>query len=445
MARVFTLSSVRGGKGSSLVRSLSALLTGAALLAGVADDAAAYSVKTTSRGELVHWDEATISYTIDPSVDRNVAGATNAVKSALDAWSGTVGAPELSAAARDESSPTKPGYDRKNGVFFVEGGYAPAGRALAITVLTYDNRSGTILDADVVFNGTYSFEVLGAGTDANLAASEHTTHLTTATDAIGHERELTTTTTHETVYDLHHVIAHEIGHSLGMNDEMQRADALMYRYSAPNDASLRQPASDDIEGLAELYSTKLDARGSGCGSATVAPKKPSRGASHAASFAALGLLVFLLLRARNDQRARIGFVAAAAAATIAFVPTLSGERGAGVAQASGARAALGHARAKVLSTSTAIEAGLFKTTYKLATTECRAASCPTSGYGVAWGGTIGDVTQEVGGYYAPSGGDDVDVSFAALPSALRPMSSPLAGRDAAERADVAVTVVTRAQ
>ena len=42
----------------------------------------------------------------------------------------------------------KPGFDEKNGVFYMSGGYAPAGRALAITVLTYDNASGRILDAD---------------------------------------------------------------------------------------------------------------------------------------------------------------------------------------------------------------------------------------------------------------------------------------------------------
>jgi hypothetical protein len=240
------------------------------------------------------------------------------------------------------------------------------------------------------------------------------------------------------------VIAHELGHSLGMNDEMGRKDALMYRYSAPNDATIRQPASDDIAGLAELYSTRLEARGNGCGSATVAPKKPSSTASHAAMFATLGLLLFLVVRARSDRRARLGFVLAAAAATIAFVPTLSGKSGPGIARASTADLAVGHARAKVLSTSTAIEDGLFKTSYKLATTTCRAASCPKAGHGASWGGTIGNVTQEVGGYYAPIGGDEVDVSFANLPSALGPMTKPLAGRLSAEAADVSVRVVTPA-
>src|SRR5262249_25239878 len=144
----------------------------------------------------------------------------------------------------------------------------------------------------------------------------------------------------------------------------------------------------------------------------------------------LGLVLFLVARARSDRRARIGFVLAAAAATIAFVPTLSGKSGPGVARASEIEV-LGHARAKVLSTSTAIENGLFKTRYEVSTTSCRAASCPSAAHGVAWGGTIGSITQEVGGYYAPVSGVEVDVSFAELPNALAPMTKPLVGRLAA--------------
>src|SRR5690606_21498076 len=116
-------------------------------------------------------------------LDRNVTRATEATISALSSWSGSVGAPELEVAPHDETSPTKAGFDQKNGVFFVRGGYAPAGRALAITVLTYDNRSGRILDADVIFNGAYSFEVLDANVPTFAGAP---TRPAMATDAISH-------------------------------------------------------------------------------------------------------------------------------------------------------------------------------------------------------------------------------------------------------------------
>ena len=390
-----------------------------------APDAHAFVVKKTAKGELVHWDQRTVDYTFDPSVDTSVQDAVSATSRAMASWSGTVGAPELQghAAANVTDPPTKPGFDQKNGVFYMPGGYAPAGRALAITVLTYDNTSGRILDADIIVNGSYRFAVLGSAPALDVSSREQigAAHPST-TDGITHQEEAQAT---DTVYDLHHVVAHELGHSLGMNDEMERKDALMYRYSSPNDATLRAPASDDIAGLAELYSTKLEASGNGCGNATVAPKKPSLAASHFAMVATLGFLFFLILRGRTDRRARFAFVAAAAVATYAMLPTIAKDEG-NVAKAS--ELAPGHARAKVLHTSTTMESGLLKTTYRLATTACRAATCPKLGDGVAWGGTAGNIRQEVGGQFAPSDGDDVDVSFTKLPDAIAPLSQPLGAR-----------------
>jgi hypothetical protein len=294
----------------------------------------------------------------------------------------------------------------------------------------------------VIFNGSYTFAVLAPDAVPELAKSDAKATHPSTTDGIVHEDE--GIVARDTVYDLHHVIAHELGHSLGMNDEMGRKDALMYRYSAPNDATMRAPASDDIAGLAELYSTKVEARGNGCGSATVAPKAPSRTANHAAMFAVFGLLLFLVLRARSERthRLRIGFVFAAAAAAIAFVPTLSGKSGAGVARASSISMDVGHASAKVLSTTTAIENGLFKTDYKLATVNCHAASCPNAGHGSAWGGTIGNITQEVGGHYAPQSGDVVDVSFDVLPNNFGVLTAPLAGHTDMTKKSAGVRVLT---
>ena len=325
---------------------------------------------------------------------------------------------------------------QKNGVFFMPDGYAPAGRALAITVLTYDNASGRILDADIIVNGAYKFAVLGAPADVAAQQRLDTGAHPSSTDGITHVEEPSTST--DTVYDLHHVVAHELGHSLGMNDELERKDALMYRYSSPNDASLRAPATDDIEGLAELYSTKLEASGNGCGNATVAPKKPSLAASHFAMVATLGFLFFLILRGRSDRRARLAFVVAAAVATYAMLPSITKDGG-NIAKAS--ELAPGQARAKVLTTSSSMEDGLIKTTYKLATTVCRTASCPKLGTGVAWGGTVGNITQEVGGQFAPASGDDVDVSFTSLPSDLAVLSQPL-GAPVSDTA--AVRVITPA-
>jgi hypothetical protein len=422
-----------GSLGGRLGRSLALTLGLVAGAAAIAPDADAYVVKKTSQGQLVHWEERDVHYAVDPSVPANIPGGHEAAKAAMEGWSGSVGAPDMHAHPSDTTSPTKPGYDNKNGVFFMAGGYAPAGRALAITVLTYDNASGRILDADVIVNGSYSFAVLDAQPTLEQKKATTTEAHPSTTDGISHDQ--IPATDEATIYDLYHVVAHEFGHSLGMNDEMEKKDALMYRYSSPNDASMREPAPDDISGLAELYSTKLEGKGNGCGGATVAPKKPSLAAQHAAIVAALGLLLFLVVRARSDRRARLGFVLAAAAAAVVLMPSV-GKKDAGVARAN--EAAPGHARARVSASSATFEDGLVKTTFEVATSICRATTCPKVARGVVWGGTVGNIRQEVGGQYAPQEGDDVDVSFTSLPSPLAPILHPLAGRSNGGEAEVGV-------
>ncbi len=403
----------------------------------VTTDADAFVVKTTSGGELVHWDTRTVDYAIDSSVNDATRGSVDATLRAMRDWSGEVGAPELRAHSGAEGDPTKPGYDSKNGIFFIRGGYKPAGRALAITILTYDNVSGRILDADIVFNGAYNFTI-----HKDAPVRDGRVSPATATDGVVHgERDahVVSGTNEVTAYDLHHIVAHELGHSLGMNDEMERRDVLMYRYTPPNDPGVRIPTTDDIEGLAQLYSTEISAGGNGCGNATVAPKKPSRAATHGAMVAVFGLLVFLALRARNDRRARAGFVAAVAIGALALLPSVSTTRG--TARAAESNLALGHAKARVTAATTTMEDGLLRTTYALATTTCRAMTCPDLGHGTVWGGVVGNVRQEVGGQHAPSVGEDVNVSFASLPNGLRPLSGPLAMRQHVE--DAAVVVLTK--
>lgn len=381
------------------------------LLLGISSQASAYSVKKTPDGSPVRWEVPTVTVTVGPEVDRAVAGASEATSQAMSAWSGRVGAPDFERGAV-ETAPTEPGLDRKNGIFFKSGGYAPAGSALAVTVLTYDKKSGEIVDADIVINGTHSFEVLKTGAMTDVVAQAMSENITHATKT----------------YDLQHVIAHELGHSLGLNDEHGNDEALMYIETRPNDASIREPRADDIAGVTELYGSKAD-QGKGCAAASVAPKQPSSTDAHAAAILALGLVLFLLVRSRSDRRARIGFGLATAAVMVAFMPQLSPARAASRRDASALseRVVLGDARAKVVSASTAIENGLFKTSYTIATMQCHRASCPQSTQGSTWGGTIGDLVQEVGTDYAPAVGDEVDVSFRASPSALHPITHVLGG------------------
>ena len=101
MAPLFTLGRKRDGRLGKVLRGSLALLAGGTLITGLVGggEANAYVVKKTSYGDLIHWEQRSIDYTIDPSLEANVGGAADATRRAMDSWSGTVGAPDLQAIA----------------------------------------------------------------------------------------------------------------------------------------------------------------------------------------------------------------------------------------------------------------------------------------------------------------------------------------------------------
>lgn len=395
---------------------LSLALTGVSALAST--EAGAFEVKRTARGELVHWERDTVPFEVDTSVDELPRGR-EALLAALESWSGRVGAPALADTRAAVAS--APGYDGTSAVYFRPGGYEPAGRALAITVLTYDNKTGRILDADVIVNGRYRFGVLEA---PRAATGPHLA----STDEIRHDDE---PRSELEVYDLTHVLAHEIGHTLGLNDEFSRDDALMYRYSKPNDPSVREPTHDDVAGLAHVYSSLLGAHGGGCGGASLSPQAPANDAERAALVALSVLVVFVVSRRRGRAAGAGASVVTACALSLAVAPPPA------VGAESPSPLSLGAARATVLRAETRVEHGLFRTTVALHTTQCRSGACPADLEATVWGGTVGDVTQEIGGQFAPQAGEDVDLSFQDV-EALR------VDADAPARA-VALKALTRAR
>jgi hypothetical protein len=363
--------------------------------------ASAFELKKTSNGQDIHWTASSVSYHLDDSVDDAADGAAEAITAAAASWSTLDGAPSLSVVRGGGGK--APGYDGLSTIFFAPEGSSIAGGALAVTVLTFDAH-GNALDADLIINGRYDFAVLAANATAP-----------SGTKPISNESPLLSPLDGEgnsTPFDLHHVIAHEFGHSLGLADETVDSTALMYLYTSPGKASPRAPTADDTSGVASLYDTGAPAPGAssggGCGGASVSPRGPTNAASRLAFALALGIVAWGLARRRRGVGSKLLASASVLATTLALLPS---ERAAHPSPVSPpASHATGRARVTHVEVS-ADARGLFTTRATLQTTTCRAASCPPATSIVRYGGTIGEIHQEVIGMAAPREGDELDVEF----------------------------------
>jgi predicted Zn-dependent protease len=129
--------------------------------------------------------------------------------------------------------------------FDVEGAPIAKG-ALAVTLVTSDERTGRIVDADIVINGEHSFAKLEDVKDP----AKH--------------------------YDVQNLVTHELGHLLGLPEETIDREATMYLTSAPGETHKRDLSRTDREAVETLYIA--DAAGSleGCGGATVSRSNPTQ-------------------------------------------------------------------------------------------------------------------------------------------------------------------------
>jgi len=361
----------------------------AAVAATVAwsSSARAFELKHTSHGDLVRWASSQITFIVDPSL-ASVVGGGQGVADAIAAWSGAAGAPALTSVTGTTTTP-KPALDGQNRVLFAAPGFAPAGAALAVTVLSYDNITGDVIEADIVVNGAYRFAQLAAGTQASMGARPVSTE-GGGDDEARHDAS---------AFDIDHVVAHEIGHALGLSDERSDHVAMMYAYSMPGDATLRAPSNDDLDGLTSLYGGS--ASRAGCGHASVA------GARTRASdlWAALALAVGAGAWRMSRRRARA--LVPVCAAFAAFVACPNQARSAASLEVVAADAS-----ARVVAVSTQNVRGIFETTLELEPSSCGSVACPVRTRARVWGGTIGVITQQVGERPAPLPGENVRVALA---------------------------------
>jgi hypothetical protein len=381
---------------------------GAAAIGTVSPGAEAFELKHTSANLPIRWTEPQVSYAIDPSVEGAIADGARAASTAVGAWNGAAGTPTLSTVAGSPGG--KPGLDGQNTILFAPDGFAPAHDALAVSIVSYEEKTGAVVDADIVLNGIYRFAVLAsdatAKADVSFISTDGASGAGNATDG-------------KVTFDLLHVMSHEVGHTLGLADERSDPSALMYALTQPGDASRRVPSSDDVHGVGALYGDSpaplAGAVGhAGCGQASLAG--PRTRPADAWGALALAAVVGMWLAWRRNRKAALAMLPLAAA-----VVALVAAPGRALS-APHVSVLLTDASALVTRVSTSNVGGLFETTVELTPTACRAKPCPARMQAHAWGGTLGGITQRVGGEMVPSLGDAVDIAFIRANFAFLPLA-----------------------
>lgn len=209
-------------------------------------DAGAYEIKTTESGEVVRWERDDVEVRLDTSLGQLGDDASGAVIEALSTWeqSGLL-PPRLNVeAASGGEAGFYSGETNHNDVIVMTDNWPFSPDYSAVTITTYDANTGRMLDADVLFDGSRSWNVDGRPSDSEI--------------------------------DLLDTATHEVGHLLGL-DHSDLEEATMYAEGHLGVTERRSLHADDLEALLAAYGPpQLLGRpaSAGCAAAPLAAQTP---------------------------------------------------------------------------------------------------------------------------------------------------------------------------
>lgn len=309
----------------------------------------AFEVRKDSTGALVKWASG-VPFHFEAGFDAKlgVPGATEALKKSVAAYN--EGAPVQ--VSIDGAATRGMGFDPKGAnendiVVLEQWPYNP--NSLAVTVVTIEEVSHTIVDADIAINH-----------------SDNTFAVLAADSVRGGDN-----------YDLQNTVMHELGHAVGLAHSSQSDRAVMFPLAYPGEVNKRTLSDDDIDGLRLLYATASSTL-TEAGDAAVGCSQ----AGHLSVWAALGAAATLLRRRRVNAHAL--FAGLVAAVAFRAAPSM-----ASVDEGSSAR---------VVSVETVRSSGLFESRVILADADGTLSA-------MTWpGGRVGNFTQVVDDSPVPSVG-----------------------------------------
>jgi hypothetical protein len=196
--------------------------------------------RSTSAGAKEHWKSKSISITLDPSLGE----LSDSVRAAFGTWlTSDAGFPNVTFdVAKKSASAARDGVSRVLATKNVAKGHE---RDVAYTVSYADVATGEIVEADIVFNLAYDFDV--------------------------------PRTSCKKVWDAESIATHEVGHFFGLSEDMSEADATMFFETAACDVSKRTLATSDIDAMGALYPRSSAAPQTLVAGCSMTPGKPASG------------------------------------------------------------------------------------------------------------------------------------------------------------------------
>lgn len=183
-------------------------------------EAEGYTLKRTESGALLHWRQPVVEISLhDSMADRFVkTEAEEALREALGTWERAGAGPKLRYIGFSDDAPGHQRGAPSNSVYILDP-WPYEKNLLAVTVSSFDTRTGELLDADILINGEE--EICARGDPSR--------------------------------YDLATILAHELGHLLGLGEAELSPGATMYPRIARGDRRAIIASEADLAGIRELY------------------------------------------------------------------------------------------------------------------------------------------------------------------------------------------------
>ncbi len=196
--------------------------------------ASSFEIQIASSGDRVRWKESCFYYTLHEDGSDNIPmeALRKAIRASFDTWEDVDCSYFYFEETEEDATCSPIGFDLKKSnmnllVWREDDWHVDSDHdrsVMALTTLSYDDKSGRILDADIEFNGEiFDFSVDG---EAGMA-------------------------------DIQNTATHEIGHTIGLEHTSNR-DATMAPTAETGDTDKRTLHKDDINGICELYPIESD-------------------------------------------------------------------------------------------------------------------------------------------------------------------------------------------